>query len=84
MTMITPTPTLAEIASTRELLAGLAELEADTHLHGHKENIHLFPRCGATMCIPTDLAMLTPGLHRDFLAERGRLIAGRLNAFLMP
>ncbi|MFO7628662.1 MAG: iron-sulfur cluster repair di-iron protein [Prochlorococcaceae cyanobacterium] len=30
-------------ASTRALLAGLAELEADTHLHIHKENNHLFP-----------------------------------------
>lgn len=24
-------------------MAGLAELEADTHLHVHKENNHLFP-----------------------------------------
>jgi hypothetical protein len=24
-------------------MARLAELEADTHLHVHKENIHLFP-----------------------------------------
>lgn len=30
-------------ASTRALMAGLAELEADTHLHIHKENNHLFP-----------------------------------------
>lgn len=30
-------------ASTRELMVGLAELEADTHLHVHKENNHLFP-----------------------------------------
>ena len=30
-------------ASTRALMAGLAELEADTHLHVHKENNHLFP-----------------------------------------
>ena len=29
--------------STRALMAGLAELEADTHLHIHKENNHLFP-----------------------------------------
>lgn len=29
-------------ASTRALMAGLAELEADTHLHVHKENNHLF------------------------------------------
>jgi regulator of cell morphogenesis and NO signaling len=30
-------------ASTLSLMAGLAELEADTHLHVHKENNHLFP-----------------------------------------
>ena len=30
-------------ASTRALMAGLEELEADTHLHVHKENNHLFP-----------------------------------------
>jgi regulator of cell morphogenesis and NO signaling len=30
-------------ASTKALMAGLAELEADTHLHVHKENNHLFP-----------------------------------------
>jgi len=30
-------------ASTQALMAGLAELEADTHLHVHKENNHLFP-----------------------------------------
>jgi regulator of cell morphogenesis and NO signaling len=30
-------------ASYRALFAGLAELEADTHLHVHKENNVLFP-----------------------------------------
>lgn len=30
-------------ASTRALMAGLAELESDTHQHVHKENNHLFP-----------------------------------------
>ena len=30
-------------ASWRALSAGLAELEADTHLHIHKENNLLFP-----------------------------------------
>lgn len=30
-------------ASTQALMAGLAELESDTHLHVHKENNHLFP-----------------------------------------
>lgn len=30
-------------ASKRALMAGLAELEADTHLHVHKENNHMFP-----------------------------------------
>ena len=30
-------------ASTRALMEGLAQLEADTHLHVHKENNHLFP-----------------------------------------
>jgi len=30
-------------ASTRALMEGLAQLEADTHLHIHKENNHLFP-----------------------------------------
>ncbi|KMM16511.1 iron-sulfur cluster repair di-iron protein [Synechococcus sp. GFB01] len=30
-------------ASTGALRTGLAELEADTHLHVHKENNHLFP-----------------------------------------
>jgi regulator of cell morphogenesis and NO signaling len=34
-------------ASTRALMAGLAELEADTHLHVHKENNHLFPAAQA-------------------------------------
>ena len=29
--------------STRALMQGLAALEADTHLHVHKENNHLFP-----------------------------------------
>lgn len=29
--------------ATRALMAGLAELEANTHLHVHKENNHLFP-----------------------------------------
>lgn len=30
-------------ASTQALMAGLAELESDTHLHVHKENNHLVP-----------------------------------------
>lgn len=30
-------------ASTRALKAGLAALEADTHLHIHKQSNHLFP-----------------------------------------
>ena len=30
-------------ASTQGLMVGLAQLEADTHLHVHKENNHLFP-----------------------------------------
>lgn len=30
-------------ASTQALMEGLAQLEADTHLHVHKENNHLFP-----------------------------------------
>jgi regulator of cell morphogenesis and NO signaling len=30
-------------ASTQALMVGLAQLEADTHLHVHKENNHLFP-----------------------------------------
>lgn len=30
-------------ASTQALMAGLAELEADTHRHVHKENNYLFP-----------------------------------------
>jgi len=30
-------------ASTQALMEGLRELEADTHLHVHKENNHLFP-----------------------------------------
>lgn len=30
-------------ASTHALMEGLAQLEADTHLHVHKENNHLFP-----------------------------------------
>jgi iron-sulfur cluster repair protein YtfE (RIC family) len=30
-------------ASTRALMESLAKLEADTHLHVHKENNHLFP-----------------------------------------
>ena len=33
-------------------------------------------------CIPTDPALLTPERYRDFLAERRRLIAERLNQFL--
>lgn len=40
-------------ASTRALMAGLAELEADTHLHVHKENNHLFP---AVLALETALA----------------------------
>lgn len=34
-------------ASVRALYAGLAELEADTHLHVHKENNRLFPAVAA-------------------------------------
>jgi iron-sulfur cluster repair protein YtfE (RIC family) len=45
---LTPSTTLAELASThpaltRALMAGLAELEADTHQHVHKKNNHLVP-----------------------------------------
>jgi regulator of cell morphogenesis and NO signaling len=36
----TPTGTCA---STQALMVGLTHLEADTHLHVHKENNHLFP-----------------------------------------
>jgi len=35
-----------------------------------------------SQCIPTDPALLTPERYRDFLAERRRLIAERLNEFL--
>jgi hypothetical protein len=35
-----------------------------------------------SQCIPTDPPLLTPDRYRDFLAERRRLIAERLNAFL--
>ena len=35
-----------------------------------------------SQCIPTDPSLLTPERYRDFLAERRRLIAERLNAFL--
>ena len=34
-------------ASYRALYEGLEELEADTHLHVHKENNVLFPAVGA-------------------------------------
>lgn len=34
-------------ASTQALMAGLAQLEADTHLHVHKGNNHLFPAVAA-------------------------------------
>jgi len=37
-----------------------------------------------SQCIPTDPALLTPERYRDFLAERRRLIAERLNEFLTP
>jgi hypothetical protein len=37
-----------------------------------------------SQCIPTDLALLTPERYRDFLADRRRLIAQRLTAFLTP
>jgi regulator of cell morphogenesis and NO signaling len=40
-------------ASTRALMEGLAELEADTHLHVHKENNHLFP---AVLVLETTMA----------------------------
>lgn len=40
-------------ASTRALMEGLAELEADTHLHVHKENNHLFP---AVLALETAMA----------------------------
>lgn len=40
-------------ASTLSLMAGLAELEADTHLHVHKENNHLFP---AVLALETAMA----------------------------
>jgi hypothetical protein len=35
-----------------------------------------------SQCIPTDPDLLTPERYRDFLAQRRRLIAERLNAFL--
>ncbi len=35
-----------------------------------------------SQCIPTDPVLLTPERYRDFLAERRRLIAQRLNVFL--
>lgn len=35
-----------------------------------------------SQCIPTDLSLLSPERYRDFLAERRRLIAERLNEFL--
>lgn len=38
------TPPADGCASYQQLFAGLAELEADTHLHVHKENNSLFPR----------------------------------------
>ena len=44
-------------ASTRALMEGLAELEADTHLHVHKENNHLFP---AVMAHEEQLAASSP------------------------
>ena len=34
-------------------MAGLAELEADTHLHVHKENNHPFP---AVLALETEMA----------------------------
>jgi hypothetical protein len=37
-----------------------------------------------SQCIPTDPALLTPDHYREFLAERRRLIAERLNTFLSP
>ena len=40
-------------ASTQALMEGLAELEADTHLHVHKENNHLFP---AVLALETAMA----------------------------
>jgi regulator of cell morphogenesis and NO signaling len=44
-------------ASTRALMEGLAELEADTHLHVHKENNHLFP---AVMALEEQLTASSP------------------------
>jgi regulator of cell morphogenesis and NO signaling len=44
-------------ASTRALMEGLAELEADTHLHVHKENNHLFP---AVMALEERLTASSP------------------------
>lgn len=44
-------------ASTRALMEGLAELEADTHLHVHKENSHLFP---AVMALEEQLTASSP------------------------
>jgi hypothetical protein len=35
-----------------------------------------------SQCIPTDPDLLTPERYKDFLAQRRRLIAERLNAFL--
>ena len=42
------------------------------------------PGCFTSECIPTDPSLLTPERYRDFLAERRRLIAERLNDFLVP
>lgn len=40
-------------ASTRALMAGLAALGADTHLHIHKQSNHLFP---AVMALDAQLS----------------------------
>ncbi|MFU8884971.1 MAG: DUF262 domain-containing protein [Cyanobacteriota bacterium] len=37
-----------------------------------------------SQCIPTDPSLLTPEHYRDFLVERRRQIAARLNSFLSP
>ena len=47
-------------ASYRALYEGLAELEADTHLHVHKENNVLFPAVLALEGTPTDAPAALP------------------------
>jgi regulator of cell morphogenesis and NO signaling len=57
-------------ASTQALMMGLTQLEADTHLHVHKENNHLFPLVTA---LEEGVCTSAASLHRVGASQKQEL-----------